>query len=128
MTEYMIRVKIHPSGVKQTFNERGVLHSFDDEPAVSYADGHKEWWKEWYNDGKRHRDNDKPAIIGYDGSESWYKDGELHRDNDEPAFISSYGTKEYWKNDKRYTPIPKTTTLCDKIVEIDGKKYKLIEV
>ena len=60
--------------------------------------------EQWFKDGKKHREGDKPAFILYDkeGSiyeELWYKDG-----------------IEY---------IPQTDSCHDKVVEIDGKKYKL---
>ena len=30
----------------QTFNNRGDIHSFNDQPALIYADGSKEWYKD----------------------------------------------------------------------------------
>jgi hypothetical protein len=35
-----------------------------------------------WQDGQRHRDNDKPAIERADGSKFWLRNGQLHRDND----------------------------------------------
>ena len=61
----------------------GVLHSFDDKPAVIWADGTQYWCK----NGKIHRDEDLPAIIHADGTQEWHKNGELHRDGDLPAGI-----------------------------------------
>jgi hypothetical protein len=124
MTEYIIKVRIYDNGVKTTCNSNNQLHSFNDEPAVICSDGAKSWYK----DGKLHRDNDEPAVIHSDGAKHWYKDDKLHRDNDEPAVITPSGIKEYYKNGKRYTPAPKATTCDGKVVEIDGKKYKLTEV
>jgi hypothetical protein len=51
------------------------LHSYNDEPAVTYEDGSKFW----YQDGKRHRDNDLPAVVFSDGSKMWYFNDERHR-------------------------------------------------
>lgn len=60
-----------------------IIERDDDLPAVEYEDGTKIWFK----NGKRHRNNDKPALISLNKYE-WWKDGKLHRDNDLPAVIS----------------------------------------
>ena len=31
--------------------------------------------KHWYKNGKKHRDNDLPAVECKDGSKHWYNDG-----------------------------------------------------
>ena len=49
-----------------------ITHSFDDEPALICNDG----TKSWYKDGLRHRDNNLPARIWYDGSVDFFKNGE----------------------------------------------------
>ena len=60
--------------------------------------------KEWYLNGKRHRE-DGPAIEGTDGTKYWYLNGK-------------YLTEEQF-NKKMKKP-------CEnKVVEIDGVKYKL---
>ena len=51
----------------------GVLHSFDDKPAVIEADG----TQIWYKNGNLHRDNDLPAVIYKNGTQEWYKNGNL---------------------------------------------------
>jgi hypothetical protein len=38
-----------------------------------YADGSKHW----YQNGKRHRDNDQPAVILANGIKQWYQNGEF---------------------------------------------------
>ena len=78
--------------------------------------------------GQFHSIDDAPALEIKDGPKFWYKDGKYHRDNDEPAIIYSDGTKFWYKDGCHYTPVPKATTCNGKIVEIDGKKYKLTEV
>ena len=90
----------------------------------------------WHKDGKLHREGDKPADIWYrkDGSirhELWYKDGKLHREADKPAVIwylkeGSIEAESWFKDGVQYTP--QTDSCHDKIVEIDGKKYKLLLV
>jgi len=101
------------NGDKTTRNEKGELHSYNDEPAVISADGDK-WW---YRNDKIHRDGDKPAIVMADGSEEWYKDGKRHREGDEPAAVYAYGDKYWWKNDKRHRDGDKPA-----IVEANGDK------
>ena len=59
--------------------KNGLLHSFDDKPAVS-----KGQYQEWYKDGKLHREGDFPAVVSPNRQE-WYRDGKLHRDGDLPA-------------------------------------------
>ena len=36
---------------------------------------HSDGSQEWYKNGNRHRDNDKPAIILNNGTQYWYKNG-----------------------------------------------------
>jgi len=61
----------------------------------------------WLKDGKLHlhRDNDKPAVINYDGSKEWFKNGRRHRDNDQPAIIWSNGLKRFYKRGIQYEPM-----------------------
>ena len=56
--------------------------------------------KEWYKEGKLHRDGDLPAVIWADGDKEWYKEGKWHRDGDLPAVIQADG-RQYWFKDGR---------------------------
>ena len=56
----------------------------------------------WFKNGKRHRDNDLPAVIYPSGTQYWYQNGLKHRDNDLPAIIFANGTKEWYKNGLKY--------------------------
>ena len=60
--------------------------------------------KYWYKNGKRHRENDKPAVEWKNGYKQWWINGELHRENDKPAVESAIeyanGGKEWWINGK----------------------------
>jgi len=59
-----------------------ITHSFYDEPAMIYDNGTKFWFK----NGKKHRDNNLPALIWYNGDVVFYKNG-----------------KQYWIiNNKKY--------------------------
>ena len=89
---------------------------------------------EWYLNGKRHRENG-PAIEWANGSKYWWLNGELHHENG-PAVECADGTKEWWLNGIEYSEAQwkkevakiKNKNSCNgRIVEIDGKKYKLIE-
>ena len=54
-----------------TVDENGLYHSFNDEPAIVYIDGMREWWKH----GKLHRENG-PAMKSY-FNEYFYLNGTL---------------------------------------------------
>ena len=66
-----------------------ILHRLDG-PAIEFADG----YKEWYKDGQRHRE-DGPAVERANGYKEWCKDGKLHR-LDGPAVEGINGYKEWW--------------------------------
>lgn len=53
---------------------------------------------QYFANGKKHRDNDLPAIVHSDGSQKWYQDGECHRDGDLPACVEADGTQEWYQN------------------------------
>ena len=57
--------------------------------------------KEWYLDGKRHRE-DGPAYESSGGTKAWWLNGVLHR-KDGPAIEHSNGTKEWFLNNKNYS-------------------------
>jgi hypothetical protein len=102
--EYII--KIHDYGTKEYFLN-GKLHR-EDGPAVEYSSG----TKCWYLDGECHR-HDGPAIEWADGVQSWYLNGK------------EYSLEEYLKKINKTPACP----ACEaKVVEIEGKKYKLTEV
>ncbi|MDE1834861.1 MAG: hypothetical protein KGH64_06010, partial [Candidatus Micrarchaeota archaeon] len=84
--------------------------------------------KEWrLPNGKRHR-TDGPAIEYADGDKFWYLNGQCHR-TDGPAIERAYGYKAWWLNGQQVTEAEVMKNSCNgKIVEIEGKKYKLEEV
>ena len=67
----------------------GVLHSFDDQPAVQVHGT-----QHWFQHGELHRDGDQPAVIR-GNRRVWYQHGKKHRAGDLPAEIDSYGN-QYW--------------------------------
>jgi len=67
------------------------------------------------------------------GSKCWYLNGKLHRE-DGPAVERADGTTFWWLNGEHLTEEDlrvktQAQSTCDgKVVEIDGRKYKLTEV
>ena len=131
MIEY--KVKAWSNGNKEWYLN-GKLHR-EDGPAVERANGYKEWrlndklhredgpaveyasgTKEWYLNGKRHRE-DGPAVERASGDKMWFLDGQQLTED------------EHWLVTPTKPPsTPCAQTLSAKVVEIDGKKYKLTEV
>ena len=85
---------------------------------------------EWFNlEGKLHRE-DGPAVECSNGYKSYYINGKYHRE-DGPAVEWANGTKYYYINGKCLTKkeIDNRNKSCEnKIVEIEGVKYKLTKV
>ena len=53
-----------------TYDENGLLHSFNDEPAVITSHV-----KQWYKNGKLHRDGKLPAVEYENGDVKYYING-----------------------------------------------------
>ena len=70
----------------------------------------------------------KVKIDNYGTKTTSNSNDQLHSFNDEPAYIGSDGTKYWYKDGNNYTPVPKVLSCDGKVVEIEGKKYKLMEV
>ena len=80
--------------------KNGKYHSYGDAPAVIRIINNKRFIEYWYKNGKKHRENDKPAEIWPDERiKKWYKEGKIHRENDKPAVIST-DKKEWWYKGK----------------------------
>lgn len=122
------KVTIDDTGTERWFKD-GSLHRDDDKPAIIWFDGSQTWYK----DGNLHRDGDKPAIIWFNGDKEWWVDGKLHRDGDQPAIIYADGSKEWWKDGFKILKEEAKNSCTNKsyedsIITIDGVKYKLIKV
>src|SRR5271166_3127075 len=100
--EYTVKVYTH--GDKCWFLN-GKLHR-EDGPACEFANG----TKHWYLNGKQHRE-DGPATEWPDGSKRWYLNG-----------------KELTEKEFNKQIADKKISCAGKVVEVDGKKYKLTEV
>ena len=106
----------------------------DNGPAVEYVSGGSEWWC----DGKQHRIGG-PAVTWSDGCMVWYVDGKRHRE-DGPAVMwpcssggMDGGYREWWINGEQMSEDefnertnPPAAPCDGKVVEIDGKRYRLV--
>tara|TARA_R110000822_G_scaffold139699_6_gene277288 strand:+ start:2251 stop:2613 length:363 start_codon:yes stop_codon:yes gene_type:complete len=120
MKEYKVKVT---NSETEWFNLNGERHR-EDGPAVEYTNGDKYW----FINGKLHR-GDGPAIEFANGDKYWYINGQYHRE-DGPAIELVDGTSSWYINGKRlYQNYTQRNQPCiGKIVEIDGKKYKLTQI
>ena len=74
-------VVFRSTGMDGRTYRNGLLHSYDDEPAINEVD-----YKVWYKDGVIHREGDKPAVIE-SGWYDWVVNGNRHREGGKPAVI-----------------------------------------
>jgi len=85
----------------------------------------------WFNLNDQLHREDGPAIEYKTGSKFWYLNGQLHRE-DGPAIESANGDKFWYLNGQQLSESEfnqRTKPSCSgKVVEIDGKKYKLTEI
>jgi len=88
----------------------------------------------WRLNGKLHREGDLPAKEYTDGTQKWFVNGECHRENG-PAMEWPDGKKGWYLKGVNYTEEeynekmnPKQESCEGKIIEVDGKKYKLVEM
>ena len=124
MNEYKeYKVRVYKNRTEWYFNEK--RHRVSG-PAIEWSDGTKEWWV----NGKLHREG-APAIEYSTGTKSWYINDKLHR-IDGPAVEWSVGKKEWWLDGVRLTECEfyrrtNPPASCDgKVVEIEGRKYRLV--
>ena len=84
--------------------------------------------KQWYLNGERHRE-DGPAIEWLNGDKEWFLNGQLHRDDGPAVEYADGPEREWFLNGKEVTEQEVMNPSCSgKVVEIDGKKYKLEEI
>ncbi len=128
MKAYIVNVDEY--GTKRWYLN-GNLHR-EDGPAVEYANGKKYW----YLNDNLHRE-DGPAVEESDGTKWWYLNDNLHR-TDGPAVEYANGKKYWYLNGERYSEVEWRNQInklkapkahCeDKLVEVDGVKYKLVKI
>lgn len=85
----------------------GIVHSFNDEPSAFISNT-----KYWHKNGRRHRDNDLPAIIRANGDKHWFINGKYHRDNDRPAIVYANGDQYWYQHDKLHRENDKPAVIC----------------
>lgn len=73
----------------------GIKHRDDDKPAQIINNT----LLKWFVYGLLHRDGDKPSICCTQSNyKQYYKHGKLHRDGDKPAMIDEYGWLYWYQN------------------------------
>ncbi len=95
----------HPSHSYRSYYKHGQRHrdnTINGESQPSFISN--QYGFEYRQNDVFHREGDFPAIMYADGTIEYYKNGKLHRDNDingnmQPACIYPDGTSEYFKND-----------------------------
>jgi len=121
MTEYKVKVTEFAT---RWCNLKDKLHR-EDGPAVEYRNGDKCY----FINGELHRE-DGPAIEYRNGDKCYFINGELHRE-DGPAVEFVGRNKAYFINGEELTKeeFDNRNKSCeDKVVEIEGVKYKLTKV
>jgi len=123
------KVEVTGFGSTYWYNQQGQLHREGGLPAFEGADG----GKEWLVNGQRHREGGLPAIEFADGGKVWHFNGQLHREGGLPAIERADGSKEWYVNGHHVTEEQAKAMFnkptCDgKVVEIDGKKFKLMSI
>jgi len=88
--------------------DKFITHSFDDEPALIYGnDGTKFWFK----NGKKHRYNNLPALILYNGDVEFYKNGKKYWFINNKEYYYMNTIKEKFKNNILYLPNVENTNI-----------------
>jgi len=124
------KVEVDKNGTVRWYNQQGQLHREGGLPAIERADGSKQW----HFNGQLHREGGLPAIEFADGGKEWLVNGQFHREGGLPAVEFADGTKEWYVNGKKVTEdkakamTNKPASCAGKVVEIDGKKFKLVSI
>ena len=101
-----VYIMINEYGDKFYFSDKKMtrLHR-ENGPAMEYANGSKAWWI----NNNRHR-LDGPAVECADGYKAWWVNGERLSEK---------------KFNRRMNP---KSSCAGKVIEVDGKKYKLTAI
>lgn len=99
----------------------GQIHSLNDEPALILRKNEKQWCL----GGKRHRGNDKPAMIT-DDYRSWWIRGKRHRENGMPAVERDNEENEWWIHgrlerdwNEEYFPVYLETGILENVFNVE---------
>ncbi len=80
------------------YNSHNQIHRPNDLPAVI-----KEYSSEWFKNGKRHRENDKPAIICSEFGDVWFQNNIIYREHYKASFINKKGMEFVIRDNKFYS-------------------------
>jgi hypothetical protein len=119
--EYQVKVFKDTNHTKIIWYQNDKIHRLDGPAAESICGT-----KSWYQNDKLHR-IDGPAVKFANGDKCWYQNGKLHR-IDGPAMEYYSGAKYWYINGERLTEQEfnaRNNSYEGKIVEIDGKQFKL---
>ena len=122
MQEYV--VKVYDDRTEWYQNNK--LHRLDG-PAKEFKNG----TKVWYQNNEYHR-LDGPAVECKNGDKAWYQNNLRHR-IDGPAIEYKNGIKIWLIKGNEYTEeefkkVTEKNCIENKVVEIEGKKYKLVSI
>jgi hypothetical protein len=120
-----VHMKSTITGNEYHFDENGLLHSTDDQPAKVLANG----GQEWYQHGQLHRDRDLPAKV-WQHRKQWFQNGLPHRDNDMPAIDSDVEICQFWYQHgllHRDNDLPAIRTLDNECWYQHGQKQHQID-
>jgi len=121
MKEYKVKVTEYST---KWYNLKDELHR-ENGPAIECVNGDKYY----YINDELHRE-DGPAIEHVNGDKYYYINDELHRE-DGPAVEYVNGYKAYYINGEYLTEQEfndRSKPCINKVVEIDGVKYKLSKI
>jgi len=123
------KVEVDKNGTVCWYNQQDKLHREGGLPAIEFADGSKEWMV----NGKLHREGGLPAVEFANGGKQWHFNAQLHREGGLPAIERADGSKEWYVNghhvtEERAKAMFNKPTCNGKVVEIDGKKFKLVSI
>ena len=121
------KVEVDEDGNTFWYNQRGKRHREGGLPACEYADG----GKEWHFNGQLHREGGLPAIEFADGTKEWYVNNQRVTEEQAKAMFNKPATN--LQNSGPYTyeqakDMFNKPTCNGKVVEIDGKKFKLVSI
>ena len=115
------KVTVDADGTIRWYNQQDQYHC-EHGPAVTWTNGDKYW----YLNGKCHR-GDGPAFECANGDRVWFLDNKLHR-QDGPAIEYADGDTAWYLDGRCLTEqqfLEQTRSCEGRVVDIDGKKYKL---
>ena len=108
-------------------------YEYDDKGNVTYCEDSEGYWKKWEHDAKgnitycednegywnKHEYDDKGNETYYEDSEGYWNKREYDANGSLTYYETSWGCVE---------GTPRSQSCAGKVIEVDGKKYKLMEL